>query len=80
MEKEGSKKNIGSKKEDFIMTFTKSDMDLFVPKLDKPITEEEYLKMLKFRNEGFEYDEVFKYDPERDKELDISLEELMEPK
>lgn len=57
-----------------IMTFTKEEIDIIVPKLAEPISEAQYLRMPKFDNNNkTEYLSMMGYDPEEAEELQIFL-------
>jgi len=59
------------------MKFTNEELDIIIPKLEKPISEDEYLDMLKFDNRGSDFGVVMCCNPEEDRRIDAFLKQRM---
>jgi len=59
------------------MELTKEQIDRIIPDLEEPLTEDEYLASLKYDNEGFDYGSIMDYAPEKEKQYDELLAQMV---
>jgi len=57
------------KSEDIKLLFTDEQLNLFLPELDHPISQDEYLSSLYIDNDGVDFGEVLDYDAEEEAHL-----------
>ena len=69
-----------AKKEDKKQLFTQEQIDLFLPVLDHPLTEDEYLETLMIDNDGIDFGDVLDYDADEEELLMKLAESYYRPK
>lgn len=59
------------------MKLTREQIDIIIPDLEAPITEDEYLASICFDNEGLDYGAIIDYDHEEERQLVALMNQMV---
>jgi len=59
------------------MPLTKEDLNVIAPHVDRPMSHDEYLDMLIFDNNGYDYGAIMHYSKENDERLNCFINSMI---